>query len=547
MALPLRTVDFQPLGRRASADPGATLLEVARIAGVALQATCGGAGTCGSCRVQRISGDLTPETEVERLELDPAERAAGLRLACQARPLTDTRLHLPADSLCTTQRLQLEAHGVVSVDPLEATAGLGLAVDLGTTKVAMYLVDLSTGETLASRASPNPQIAYGEDVISRVAYAGQHPDGAAQLTRQVRDALAVLTREVCEAAGVPRSLVREVVVVGNTAMHHLLADLPVRQLGMAPYRPALTTALELSAQALGLDVAPGARVHLPPVVAGFVGSDHVAMLLGTGLDRRAGTVLAVDIGTNTEMTLLHEGRLRSCSSPSGPAFEGAHLSTGMRAAPGAVEAVRIRGATVHVRTIDDAPPIGICGSGILDLMAELLQAGLLNERGTIQGSHPAVRPGARGPEVVLAGAHATGTGRDLTVVRRDLHEIQMAKAAIRSGIDVLLDRAGIGPEALDEVLVAGAFGSYLDLRSAVRIGMFPPVAHDRIRQVGNAAGLGARQLLVSPARRARAEALAARAEHVELSGEPGFRDRYLSALWIPHRHPARARSRAAGH
>lgn len=539
MARPQRTIEFQPLGRRVAADATATLLDAARSAGVALQSTCGGAGTCGSCRVQRITGELSPPTEVEQLELDAAERGAGIRLACQAHALSDARLHLPADSLCTSQRLQLEAQGVVSVDPLEAGAGgLGLAVDLGTTKVAMYLVDLATGVTRASRAAPNPQIAYGEDVISRVAYAGQQPDGAGQLTRRIRDALAVLSREVCEEAGVSRAAVREVVVVGNTAMHHLLADLPVRQLGLAPYRPALTTPLDLPAEALGFDLGAGARAHLPPVVAGFVGSDHLAMLLGTGLDRRGGTVLAVDIGTNTEMTLLHDGRLRTCSSPSGPAFEGAHLSTGMRAAPGAVEAVRIRGRAVHVRTIDDAPAIGICGSGILDLMAELRQAGLLNERGTIQGSHPAVRPGPKGPEVVLAEAGATGLGRPLTVVRRDLHEIQMAKAAIRSGIDVLLDRAGIGPAALDEILVAGAFGSYLDLRSAVRIGMFPPVPRDRIRQVGNAAGLGARQLLVSPARRARAEALASRVEHVELSGEPSFRDRYLSALWIPHRHHA---------
>ncbi|MBP9201011.1 MAG: DUF4445 domain-containing protein [Gemmatimonadales bacterium] len=542
MALPLRTVDFQPLGRRVDTEPTATLLDAARAAGVALQATCGGAGTCGSCRVQRISGELTPATAVELMELDATERATGLRLACQACALSDTRVHLPADSLCTTQRLQLEAHGAVSVDPLEAgPGGLGLAVDLGTTKVAMYLVDLATGETIASRAAPNPQIAYGEDVISRVAYAAEQPDGAAQLTRQIRDALAVLAREVCDTAGVRRAAVREVVVVGNTAMHHLLADLPVRQLGLAPYRPAMTGPLDLAARDLGFDLEPGARVYLPPVVAGFVGSDHVAMLLGTGLDRRAGTVLAVDIGTNTEMTLLHGGRLRTCSSPSGPAFEGAHLSTGMRAAPGAVEAVRIRGNTVQVRTIDDAPPIGICGSGILDLMAELRQAGLLNERGTLQGSHPALRSGAKGPEIVLAGARESGTGRDLTVVRRDLHEIQMAKAAIRSGIDVLLDRAGLGPEALDEVLVAGAFGSYLDLRSALRIGMFPPVPRGRIRQLGNAAGHGARQLLVSPARRQRAEALAGRAEHVELSGEPSFRDRYLGALWIPHRHPGGVR------
>lgn len=531
------TVEFQPLGRRAVVPQGATLLEAARAAGLALTATCGGAGTCASCRVRLTAGTLSPVTDLESLILNPAELAAGDRLACQAAPQGHTRLHCPPDSLRTEQRLQLEALGGAVPDGSigSQSGGLGLAVDLGTTKVAMYLVELSTGATLASRAAPNPQVAWGEDVISRVAWASQQPSGGEDLTQAVRASLATLVQETVSHARVPLAAVERMVVVGNTAMHHLLLGLPVTQLGLAPWLPAHTDPLSLTGDPLALGLHPDAEVVLPPVVAGFVGSDHVAVLLAAGFDATHETVLAVDIGTNTELSLLHHGSLLTCSTPSGPAFEGAHLSTGMRAAPGAVEAVRIAGELLHWRSVDDAPPIGICGSGIVDLMAELLRARLLTPRGALVGEHPALRRGRGQPEIVVVPARETGLGRDLTVERRDLHEIALAKAAIRSAIESLLARAGLAATDIDRVVVAGAFGSYLDLGSAVRIGMFPSLPRERFLQVGNAAGLGARQVLVSRAREMAGRALARRAVHVELSGEPGFRERYLDALWLPTR------------
>lgn len=536
-------VEFQPVGRRAIGEGGETLLDLAREAGVELTATCGGGGSCGSCRVQRVHGALSPVTGAEADELDAAELAAGYRLACQARPLGDVRLHLPPDSLLTGQRLQLEAQGRVAVvdrppGGVATPAGarpVGIAVDLGTTKVALYLVELERGETLARAAAPNPQLAFGEDVISRVAYASQSAHRAALLGERVRECLSTLTREACAEAGIPTGWVVEAVIVGNTAMHHLLAGLPVEPLGLAPYRPSLVRALDLHAETLGLPLAPGARVHLPPLIAGFVGSDHVAMLIGAGLEAPPGTVLAVDIGTNTEMSLWHGGDLRTCSCPSGPAFEGAHLSCGMRAAPGAVEAVRIEGDRVRWRTVEDRPPVGVCGSGIVDAVAELHRAGLLTDRGALAGEHPALRRGRLGPEFLLAPAPETGTGRELAIVRRDIHEVQLAKAAIRSGVESLLAATGIGMDQVDELVIAGAFGSYLDIRSTLRIGMFPPLARERVRQVGNAAGLGARQLLVSARKREAAVELAQRARHLELSADPAFRQRYLDALWIPSR------------
>jgi uncharacterized 2Fe-2S/4Fe-4S cluster protein (DUF4445 family) len=275
-----------------------------------------------------------------------------------------------------------------------------------------------------------------------------------------------------------------------------------------------------------LGVAPDAQVHLPPGIAGFVGSDHVAMLLASGVLASNGTALAIDIGTNTEISLRRGDRLVCCSCPSGPAFEGAHLAAGMRAAPGAIEAVRIRGEQVLIRTIGDQAPIGICGSGILDAVAEMRSAGMLDPRGNLRKEHPLLEGG------VLTLAPPENGRRAVAVHRRDVMEVQLAKAAIQSGIATLLGHLGIEAEAVDEVVVAGAFGTYLDVRSAIRLGMFPALPRERFRQVGNAAGLGARQLLVSQARRREARALARRVEYLELGAQPGYTDRYLKAMWL---------------
>jgi len=405
---------------------------------------------------------------------------------------------------------------------------LGFAADIGTTKVAMYLMDLATGETLGALGAINPQIGCGEDVISRLAWADHTENGARTLQQRIIDTLSDGITELCGRQGLHPDQVVDAVVVGNTAMHHFFAGLPTTQLGVAPYTPVVTDALSIPARDLGLPLAPDADVHLPPNIAGFVGADHVAMLLATDAHLVTGTVLALDIGTNTEMSLMHGGRIVSCSCPSGPAFEGAHLTAGMRAAQGAVEAVRITGNKLLVRTIDGRPAVGICGSGILDAVAEMLSAGMLDERGNILKSHPLTQDGT----LVLAPAPHDGSRREIAVHRRDVMEIQLAKATIQSGIATLLSHADLSPEAIETVVIAGAFGSYLDIRSAIRIGMFPKLPQERFRQVGNAAGAGARQMLLSHGRRRIAGEIARRAEYLELSTQPEFTKRYLKALWL---------------
>jgi uncharacterized 2Fe-2S/4Fe-4S cluster protein (DUF4445 family) len=523
-------IEFQPVGRRTDTDPSASLLEAAQAVGVELVATCGGVGTCGSCRVRVVSGEVSPPGELEELELGAAGIASGWRLACQARPRSNVRLDLPADSLLGTQRLQVEASG--EMPPLDLpvpaadAAPFGVAIDVGTTKLAVYLVDLRSGATVAASGVTNPQIAFGEDVISRLAWVASTDGGARRLQREVCQAIAATITAVCAEAGARPDQVATLVAVGNTVMHHLLAGLPTKGLGAAPFTPAVTGPLELPAADLGLPAAPGATVYFAPCIAGFVGGDHLAMLVALGALPPDRVLLALDIGTNTEISLCLPGRIVSCSCPSGPAFEGAHLTHGMRAAPGAIEAVRIDHDQVTVRTIGGIAPRGICGSGILDAVAEMLRAGVVDARGNLRRGHPLLEEG----ELVLAPA---AEGRSpITVHRRDVLEIQLAKAAIQSGVDALLSHAGVNLSQVDEVVVAGAFGTWLDVRSAIRIGLLPRLPRERFRQVGNAAGLGARHLLVSRARRGEADRLAGRIEYLELASRPDYSSRYLRALWL---------------
>lgn len=409
---------------------------------------------------------------------------------------------------------------------------LGLAVDLGSTKLAVYLADLASGATLGRTGVMNPQIPYGEDVVSRIAYANQGEENRRLLQTRVVEVLNQTAAELCQAAGAQAGQIVDAVVVGNTAMHHLFCGLEVRQLGMAPYVPVVSEALDLPASGLGLDFAPGAEVHLPPNIAGYVGGDHTAALLTTLAYPPGRTLVLVDIGTNTEISLVHAGRIWTCSTASGPAFEGAHIHDGMRAAPGAVDRVHIREGGVQVGTIGGAPAVGICGTGILSAVSEMLRAGVVDGRGSIRRDAAGVRLAEGKPEFVLVPAEAGGHGRDVVVTRRDVHEILLAKGAIRTGIEVLLAGAGIGAGEVDDWVIAGAFGTFLDVESALRVGMFPPAEAGRFHQVGNAAGVGARQMLLSRGLRARAARLAAEAQYVELTTHAGFMDIFVRAMGV---------------
>ena len=430
-------------------------------------------------------------------------------------------------------RLAVREDGtLVAVLPQESIL-YGLAVDIGTTSIAAYLVDLGTGTILAKGGAMNPQIAYGEDVISRIVYINEHENGAATLQKRAAGTINDLVTTLTAEAGVSAEQIVDAVVVGNTAMHHIFCGLDVRQLGEAPFISAVDQALNLPARDLGLALAPGAKVYLPPNIAGYVGADHIAMLMASDIWQQGETAVAIDIGTNTEVTLIHDGEMLSCSCASGPAFEGAHITDGMRASPGAIERVRMIDNALMVQTIGDRPAVGLCGSGILDAVAVMSGSGMLDRRGAFVREHPLTTIGADNqPRFVLANAATSAHGRAVTINRRDVAEIQLAKAAIRAGIELLLENAAIRPEQIDHFIIAGAFGTYIDIDSALAIGMFPTLPLDHFTQIGNAAGMGAYQLLVSSAERHKAEAIAKQIDYIELTTHSGFQDMFVRQMTL---------------
>jgi uncharacterized 2Fe-2S/4Fe-4S cluster protein (DUF4445 family) len=410
---------------------------------------------------------------------------------------------------------------------------LGLAVDLGTSKISGYLVDLDSGQTLAAKGVSNPQIAYGEDIISRIAYATQSAAKAAQLQRLVVRALNKLAADLCKEVKAKAGDIVDSVLVGNTAMHHLLAGLPVKQLALAPFVPAVSRAIDIKASRLGLKFAPGAYLHLLPNIAAFVGADHTAVLLATlnGLPQE--TTVAIDIGTNTEVSLIDKDGITTTSCASGPAFEGWHIKDGMRAASGAIERLRIVDSKVEYQTIDDQPAIGICGSGILDTVAQLYLAGVLGEGGLMDNKNKRVRRSDKRLEFVIVGnKEKKDVTKDIVITQQDVREIQLAKAAIRTGIQALLEANGYGEEKIKKVIIAGAFGTYIDVTSAMAIGMLPTLPEERFQQVGNAAGTGARLALISKTKRAAAQKIVSGIKYVELASVPGFNKTFMQASYL---------------
>ncbi|NPV55269.1 MAG: DUF4445 domain-containing protein [Anaerolineae bacterium] len=497
-------------------------------------------------QVDGLSGELHLQPAVEALELalDPPNnhdlRADWTRarqaLALDPPPLTGVAVlnQLSHQMRAAEGQVRLALHRpanrLVAVLPPH-TPLLGLAVDLGSTKLAFFLMDLAGGAVRASLGVMNPQIAFGEDVVSRIAYANNSVDHRRRLQSRLVETFNHAIAELCAKAGAAPQHIVDAVVVGNTAMHHLFCGLPVSQLGNAPYVPAVSDPLDIPAADLGLALSPGALVHLPANIAGYVGADHTAALLATQ-PANGEVQMLVDIGTNTEISLTKGGKTFACSTASGPAFEGAHISQGMRAAPGAIERVQIVAGEPLVATIGGGAAVGICGTGILSTLSELLRHGIIDRRGAFQKGMPGLRPARRGFEYLLVPAEKSGHGREIVVTRGDINEIMLAKGAIRAGIEVLLAHTGVQPQQVTRWVIAGAFGTYLDLTSAVAIGMFPHQPLERFHQVGNAAGVGARQMLLSSRRRAEAAALAAAVEYIELTVYPGFTDLYVRSMYL---------------
>ena len=438
----------------------------------------------------------------------------------------------------------LADHHLIDFEPGDTTGSCyGLAFDVGTTTVAGVLLDLHEGRELAVASQINPQVSYGDDVLSRIQRAGAGPTSLDELRGAVLGAVARMIDTMCAEAAVDRANIYEIVFAGNTTMEHLLCGVDPSQLGHVPFVPAYARGLDISAAEVGVEIHPAGRAYVFPVIGGFVGGDTVAGLLATGLADRDGAVLMVDIGTNGEIVLASEGRLWAASTAAGPAFEGARISCGMRACEGAIEKV-LFDEDVHLGVIGDAAPTGLCGSGLIDLAAELLRCGIVSRQGRLlsgrelPGDLPeslrrrVVADEAGGVSFVLAGGEADGPPIALT--QKDVREVQLATGAIRAGINILLRNAGLAGGDLSRVLIAGGFGSFIRRSRAQRIGLLPgEIEHPRIQYVGNASLSGARWALLSTALRRRAEDLARSTTHVELSMDPNFQTEFADAMIFP--------------
>jgi uncharacterized 2Fe-2S/4Fe-4S cluster protein (DUF4445 family) len=442
---------------------------------------------------------------------------------------------------------------VLRVQPGYREGVYGLAVDVGSTTVVAHLCDLRTGAVLATEAAMNPQVRYGEDLMSRVSYAMAEPQGLARLNRAILRTLDELVEKAAESAGLSPEDILDAVIVGNTVMHHILLGINPKELGGAPFALATNEPLDLKARDLGLSLNPAAQVHILPIIAGHVGADNVAVQLSEAPQDQDEIMLVVDVGTNAEIVLGDRQLVLAASSPTGPAFEGAQITHGQRAAPGAIERVRIDPQTYEprVRLIgsdhwvgpdseDPAPgeskATGICGSGIIEAVAELFLAGIIDSTGrfdkTVAERTPRVRFRGRTAEYTLVDARHSATGSPIIVTQNDIRQIQLAKAALYAGTKLLMAHRGVAN--VDRIVLAGAFGSFISPVHAMVLGLIPDCDLEKVSAVGNAAGDGARFALLNQDLRRKAAELVRWVRHISTPMEPSFQDEFVAALDLPH-------------
>ena len=604
-------VTFEPHGRAVFVLAGTRLLEAAGRAGMTIETPCGGAGTCGKCRVRITAGLCDPSPQDVEF-FTPEELADGWRLACQTSIYDDTIVSIPASSrfadrhqilteaqaqaaddvlptvrkqyveltparldddapdmirlqeaigpvqadLETMQRLSsmlrqcnwsgtavLSDHRLMDFEQGDTTGQCyGAAFDIGTTTLVGSLLDLNTGDEVAIASAINPQTSLGDDVLSRILYHQTSPEGAAELRNTIIGAVDKLISQLCNHASILREQVYELVFTGNSTMEHMLCGLDVSQLGQVPFIPTHGQRIIIPASQLGLSVHRQAGAYVFPLIGGFVGGDTVGCIVAAKLPETSEPTLMVDIGTNGEIVLAHDGKLWSASTAAGPAFEGARISCGMRATQGAIEKVVIN-SDVAVNVIGNTDPVGLCGSGLIDLAADLLTAGIISPMGNLLTGDdlPADLPEALRnririgpddqPEFLIADAPNAGA---ITLTQRDIRELQLGTGAIRAGVNILLKRASLTASDLDAVLIAGGFGSFIRRSKAQRIGLLPTdIPHNRIKYIGNAALNGARWALLSTRVRDEAESAARAAHHVELSQDMDFQTEFALAMIFP--------------
>lgn len=580
-------VIFQPEGKKVSALPGVTIAALAAQHGVRLEVPCGAVGKCGKCRIEvsKGAGVAAPDSE-EKALLSKKELARGIRLACRAKVSGDAVISIPRSSRLQTQKILdvgiqtevklapavkkiyfktspevenlpfkfsgtvedlkkstavylSEEKQLLTVETGDTTGVLyGMAFDVGTTTVVGSLVELTTGIVKATAADMNPQIVYGDDVISRLNFCMENKHGLSELNKKIIGVINKLIKEVCEEADLKPESVYDVVLCGNTTMEHFLLKADPKPLAVYPFVSALAQSMnKKKAVDFGINVNTKASVAVFPVIGGWVGGDTLGVILATNLYKTSHIKLAIDIGTNGEVVLGNKDRLVSASCAAGPAFEGAHIRSGMRASKGAIEKIDLVDGKIVCQTIENAAPVGFCGSGLIDAMAFLVEQGIVEDTGRIKDKNelPGELPAElkenlieheNGNEFIFAGSASV----NISLNQKDVREIQLAKGAMLAGIEILMRELGIKAGEISEVLLAGAFGNYIRAEKALAIGLIPQVELKKIIFCGNAAEEGARKALLSVDLRKEVEEIAKFTKYVDLSASPLFQDIFAESM-----------------
>lgn len=557
----MHQVNFRSHGITIGVETGSSLLDAARRARIRLEAPCNGGGTCGKCKVLLDEAARHQARIVGNRNLSPEEQQDGWALLCSTLVEGDLAIDLPSggdpglrileDGLRLDQPLApwvskcyapdrevtqvFSGKRLLAEEPGDTAARLyGIAVDIGSTTLVASLIDLGTGSRVGSASALNPQARRAQDVLSRIEL-GARPDGLALLHGEVMTEIDGLIGVLASEARIPRRRIYEVVVAGNTCMLHLAAGVNPEPLGRYPYTPTLRGCQHMPAAQLGLSIAAPGIVYFPPVISGFVGADITAGVLATNLAALSGVTLFVDIGTNGEMVLAREGLLQATSTAAGPAFEGMNIACGMRAARGAIERVSLDNGEVTVKTIDDAPPTGLCGSGLLDAVAELAVHGVIDPSGRFSKTPEHLPKGLGERFGTRGGKPVFRLTSEVYLSQGDIRQVQLAKGAVRAGIDVLLARNGLTAADVGRALIAGSFGYHLTVRSLIDIGLFPPEFDGKVEYVGNTSRTGAEALLTNAASRDELERITATVDPVELANDEGFTKAFVAAMAFPRR------------
>lgn len=545
----IKSIAFEPAHKRVTFTGNKTVLEIASENGVPIDQPCRGNGTCGKCKIT-VAPSTDPSIQEKQL-LTHAELNANIRLACQTQALDNMCICLENSEAARIQTLgiaeqvpesdimpEVTADNVKEKFDADANGGIyGIALDIGTTTLAASLVNLQTGATEAVAAGLNPQTAYGDDVISRISYAAKSLENLLRLQACVIDAVNGLIAELLEKSAVDPLRIFHFIAAGNATMEHLFVGEDVSSIGVAPFAPKFYKIPRKRAAELALQINPAAYVDLMPNISGHVGGDVTAGIYFTGLYRQEAQSLLIDLGTNSEMALGGSNGILACSAAAGPAFEGARIHRGMRAEPGAIDEVRIReDGTIEIATINGRQPRGFCGSGLIDLVAALREAEIIEASGAFAKKdidsdrfrrlNERIRKSDFGREIVIA----EGEHGPITLTQRDIREVQLAKGAIASGIEMLLAKQALTPDEIDSVYLAGAFGNYLDKNSATRLGILPKVDASKIIAAGNTAGKGCIKALLSNDCWEEIDAFLKSTTHLELAASGHFQERFVANM-----------------